>query len=287
MNVEPPQRGFKTFLVLIALGVGTFFITQTAKVAVNTYTQAGATSEPKEVKITNVTDQQATITWLTDIPTTEYILYGADDETSERFVGTRDSTTHHLTLTNLQSNTTYYFRIGAGGSVYEKNDRPYEFKTSFNFSPPERLRVYGQVLDLKGIPAPGAIVHIQVKDADGRGSKGLSTTLSSITDTNGLFSMNLMDLREVDLSSPFYFSRESDEAEINVIGESGERVSTLLKTSQLQPVPILKLSSKAQTIDLRGAGSTQGASITLPNKYEIDKAGHSWFERILRLWETN
>jgi len=65
-----------------------------------------------EVKVFNITDSSATITWQTDRPATSHIEYGTTDAYSSTTPPDDELTTSHsVTLTGLKPSTTYYFEM--------------------------------------------------------------------------------------------------------------------------------------------------------------------------------
>ena len=73
-----------------------------------------------EVKVFNITDSSATITWQTDVPATSQVEYGTTNAYGSTTPPDNELTTSHsVALTGLKPSTTYYFGIklqGAGGN---------------------------------------------------------------------------------------------------------------------------------------------------------------------------
>ncbi len=73
-----------------------------------------------ELKISNITDSSATITWQTDRPATSQVEYGETDSYSLITPSDEELTTYHsITLTGLKPTNTYHFRVksrDAGGN---------------------------------------------------------------------------------------------------------------------------------------------------------------------------
>jgi peroxiredoxin len=73
-----------------------------------------------EVKVFNITDSSATITWQTDVPATSQVEYGTMNAYGSTTPPDNELTTSHsVALTGLKPSTTYYFGIksqGAGGN---------------------------------------------------------------------------------------------------------------------------------------------------------------------------
>ena len=64
------------------------------------------------VKVFNITDSSATITWQTDRPATSQVEYGETDSYSSITPSDKELTTNHsITLTGLKPSTTYHFKV--------------------------------------------------------------------------------------------------------------------------------------------------------------------------------
>ena len=79
-----------------------------------TYRPPGAPLTITNIQVTNITQNSAAITWQTNKPATSLVKYGLSpgDYTSEA-MDTTYSTSHQITLTNLNPNTTYYFIVNS------------------------------------------------------------------------------------------------------------------------------------------------------------------------------
>ncbi len=96
----------------------------------NVFTRASDV-EPRDVLVTEKTENSAKITWSTGQETEGVVQYGLSP-TSLNSVGqpeTRKSTAHTVTLTLLSPGTTYYFQISAGGKTYDNGGVPWTFAT--------------------------------------------------------------------------------------------------------------------------------------------------------------
>ncbi|MCW3136373.1 MAG: carboxypeptidase regulatory-like domain-containing protein [Canidatus Methanoxibalbensis ujae] len=83
------------------------------------------------IMVTNITQTSATIEWKTDEPSTSLIKYGTSPGSYPYFKeDTSYTTTHSLTLTNLQPNTSYYFVVNSTDRVGNSAESSeYSFKT--------------------------------------------------------------------------------------------------------------------------------------------------------------
>ncbi|HKY74363.1 MAG TPA: fibronectin type III domain-containing protein, partial [Patescibacteria group bacterium] len=100
------------------LGVGIFIVNQGTG---GFLPKASPETTPKNVKITNISDNAFSVSFITDTATPGYIKYGTEaDKLQSQTSDDRDQlsgavgqfTTHHITLRSLSPATPYYFAIG-------------------------------------------------------------------------------------------------------------------------------------------------------------------------------
>jgi len=119
-------------LVLTAITGGVVLI----KKGPNLFLRAAPELTPTQIKITNVNDTSFTISWITDEATSGFIKYGLDknpnftaaDDRDQLSGNTESFLTHHVTVKNLKPSTTYFFKIGSGGKIFDNNDQAYQIK---------------------------------------------------------------------------------------------------------------------------------------------------------------
>ncbi|MCX8173466.1 MAG: fibronectin type III domain-containing protein [Thermoplasmata archaeon] len=93
----------------------------------------GDTTPPviSNVEVKNITQDSATVTWITDEPSTSVVEYGTDTSYGESADGPDGVTFHTVVLTGLTPSTTYHFRVSskdASGNTAESDD--YTFTTT-------------------------------------------------------------------------------------------------------------------------------------------------------------
>lgn len=101
-------------LFLVGLSLSQIFNSSAAKVILET---------PKNFSITNVTDVSFTVSWETEKPLTGYLIFGESKENLHSKVfdnmasgnmSSYTSTRHAITLTNLEADREYFFKIVSG-----------------------------------------------------------------------------------------------------------------------------------------------------------------------------
>jgi hypothetical protein len=161
----------------------------------NLLTRAGPTDTPKNVKISNVGAESATVSWTTDIPVTGMVKY-SDNPSNLSLPGTdvRDQlsgeaglfTTHYVTITNLSPSKTYYFEIMSGSASYDDNDRPYQLRTGVKASSRAEDVMKGKIVASEGQGVEGAIVYVEIDGGE---------TLSALTKIRGDWQLDLSKVR--------------------------------------------------------------------------------------------
>lgn len=220
-----------------------------AAAAVGAGAEAPAAAAPAihSVRVSNVRDIYVTVSWLTDVDAHGEVHYGttpalgtvAQDDRGAGHVGQ----THYVSLTGLAPATTYYFDVVSDGTVDDNGGAHYQVTTGPTLSPPVSDAVWGLVYQADGTtPAEGAIVYIQVQDADGAGSAGTSAPLSSLVADTGYWFANLASARTADLGSYFAYSASGDQVALVAEGGAMGQATLMVDTGADSPAPDLRLA---------------------------------------------
>lgn len=165
---------------------------------------ASVEQQPQDVRITNITDTNFTVSWVTEKPTLGAIIYGSSSslgETSQEINTT--STTHHITLSNLKPKTKHYFKILSDGIQYGKEGAQGSAWTQLTgvvLSTKASSILSGTVTTTSGNPVNRALVYITLPNA---------APLSSITDRSGAFTVLLSTMRATNLGSYAQYNKTS------------------------------------------------------------------------------
>lgn len=191
-------------LLIAGLVVGVYLVGQQT----GFFSHAGTSVTPKEIKISNISDNSFAVSWITNQPTTGFISYSvtpelgtavSDDRDTE---GRKDRFTHHVTLTNLSPDTLYYFKIGSGAEIYDNKGNSYEQKTApvTSDTPPLPETLFGKVVKADQSAPQEGLVYFQVNG---------STVLSTYLREEGKWLITLNNARASDLGS--YISIEDSD----------------------------------------------------------------------------
>ena len=205
---------------------------------------AGASQEitPKQVKITNVSENSFAVSWITDEQTNGFIQYGTGGELSFTAADDRDQLsggqgkffTHHVTVRSLTPATNYFFKINSGGKTFDDNGQPYQIKTAptIQGAMPDSDIAYGTILKQDGSPAEGVIVYLSLANA---------APLSTLTKASGSWVIPLNLARLPDLSSWANYDKEASVEEIFVQGGAAGTATAIAVTKNDSPLPTITL----------------------------------------------
>lgn len=229
---------FLSFLALIVLSLIVLQFMPQAKI--------------KNVSVSNVSSQSLTLSWTTDKDAETKVLISKDekfpliplvanfkfDDRDKTLRQTQKRKTHYITFSNLTPNTHYKIRIYQGLiGIYDQKVTTGSSLTVFSPNP-----VYGKVLksDRKS-PAEGVIVYLRVAEA----SKS-SALLSTLTNAEGRWSIDLSNARIRNLSKPFKISVKSTFERAVLDDGSGKRYKLIVKVGKDKPWPTIVLRSPEQ-----------------------------------------
>lgn len=187
--------------VLLLLGIGvTIFLVQRGTFIVS---QAAPDHSPRDVVVSNVTDNSFTVTFWTQDPSTTAIVVEGDFYLSDLTGEQAASSTHSIEVRDLEPGIEYDFSIVSQGEEYLNGDELHMTMTADplpgNF--PEIIPLSGRVLLPDGGAASGALVYLTVED---------SQIVSTVTGPDGEYVFNFPGgIRTNDLKG-FYILEDGD-----------------------------------------------------------------------------
>ena len=117
---------------------------------------------------------------------------------------------HSTTITGLNSETIYYFKINSGGKDFDNNALPWQTKAAPSLGDlPSAKLISGSVVTAAGSPAKGVLVFDQLAGAN---------ILSAVTSDNGNWVIIISNALNQDLNSKASFNESSTILEISVQG---------------------------------------------------------------------
>jgi len=256
--------------------VGLFFIG--ASIVAYFYYFAGNSKQmmaelaPQKIKITNVSDNKFSVSWVSKTINSGAIEYGAvggkiDNIGNDiRDVGSETGKylTHHVTVEGLQPNTQYAFRIVTGDkkTVFDNNGSPYTVTTgSVIAQTPVSVSFYGNVQTSTKQPATDTLVYLTLPG-------GVSS--STIAQENGNYTFTLSTIRTSEGKSYVDFDPSATIA--NILVDSGTAQSNVNVTlTNSTPVPPITLGQNQDFLTV--AATPNVAQVETPAIFNVEPLG--------------
>ncbi len=213
-----------------------------------TETKAGPTESPKNVRISNRGTNTFSISWTTDTPVTGFVKYSENPtkivspagDVRDQISGSAQSyTNHHVNVTNLKADTTYYFVIGSGPMTYNDDGKPFQVRTGPQVIPPPEDVISGKIVNSAGSAASGAIIFIEAEGGE---------ALSTVSKTDGTWRLNLAAVRNKDGQVLTY---DKDKSVLSIFIQAGTAgtATAITNTGKDNPVPDIVLGKNQSFVD--------------------------------------
>lgn len=254
----PTILGFGLLVTALFLGLAIYFYNlELNKHLIRNY-------QPQNIKIVNLTDHSAAITWQTSVETTGAIAY--QQQYSTHFsMDDRDNNvprnrlTHFITLKELLPDTTYNFKVKSSSVTYA--NKGFVFKTAkLPGNEDNKILVkpiIGRILEPNLEPVKEALVYLDLPGA---------TPLGTFTSVEGNFVLPLSDVRKADLSSVFNLTQDSL-ASLHITRGEVLSDASIKVPSQVNAYPPLILGQAADFTSIRTD------FLTNSNKFDLNKDG--------------
>lgn len=217
---------------------------------------------PSQMKMTNVSSSSFTVSWITEKETSGFIRFGETPSLGQTFADDRDQIsgstgsfqTHYVSLKNLKPKTTYFFKLGSGGKIFDNSGKPYEIATAGTISgtfPPSDL-VSGTILGSDNTPVDGAIVYLKMANV---------TPQSALVRSSGSFIIPLNTALSENLLGFASYDKEAQVEEIFVQGGSRGTATAITTTKNDNPLPEITLG---KSYDFRQAAQPEEEESVFP-----------------------
>lgn len=216
--------------------------------------RAGASPDlaPKDVRISNITDNSVAISWVTDSTTQGFVKYGSGsslDKTALSEIGR--GTTHYVVLRNLEATTRYAFKIVSGDIEFDSNGSAWETTTGADIGQPEsNIIISGNVKNKNNLDIDGVIVYAQMPNG---------TSLSTFTSREGNWLLTISNSRALpNLTTYTTIDIDSTNIELFVQGGSQGISTGKIVAETANPTPTITLG---QTFDFTKNNSKDETNI--------------------------
>lgn len=197
---------FGLFIITLSIGITTFLVNKETFLQI----KAAPTQQPQNVRITNVTDQSFSVSYITTGKISGSLNYGKDkalgqsalDEKDQQIKKTTDRKVHSITVNNLTPLTKYYFTIISGQDAYLNNNQPFEIITAQTISalPTNNDKIKGEIILPNGLPPNEGIIYITADN---------SAVVSQTLKPDGTYEIPLSLIRTGDFSLYYDFNSNS------------------------------------------------------------------------------
>lgn len=249
-------------IIILVLGVASgVFLVQRENIF---KTPAEPEETPQQVRITNISNDSFTLSWVTSRATPGFVSYGKSISSLDLVAqqGTllpNTSLVHSVLVSNLTQNTTYFFKIGSGDNIFDNSGQPYQITTAGTIAqPPQPDIIFGTINNSSGLPSKSTIVYITVAGV---------TPLSVLTDDKGSWTVPLSTGRSSDLKNYASYNKQTSIVEIFAQGGGDQFATAKVKTGSSHPVPVITLGKNHDFTDLEpvsGEGGLPESQLELP-----------------------
>lgn len=226
---------------------------------------ASTSSDPKNVRISNITDSQVTISWTTDGESLGFIKWGKTENSISTVVSEKINAkgfVHTATITNINPLTSVFIKINSGGKDYDNNGLSWQAKTiDTKQSSTQNLIASGIILSSDETTPANAIVYININ----------GVLLSDTTSSEGSYLIPISN----------YIQNVSDTTviEISAIGKFDETAQSQIYSTNVNSIPVMILG---KTYDFRSLTKSDNstspqssfsipASIEVSSRFEVTK----------------
>ncbi len=214
------------------------------------------------MRFSNVRDTSFSVSWLTEDVVTGSVQVSTSPPTGTRAGQVRQSQVwrseagqaHHVTITGLLPETTYYVTVHGGSATDDNHGRGFQVTTGPTLTLPDSDNAYGTIRLGNGSPAAGCTVLARVVNGNVSGSSGQSALLSAQTDASGSWIINLGNARTESLDAPFVYSASGDALALEVQCSPTRQAAQTVDTAADAPTADLQVRTLARTLKTLDAG---------------------------------
>ncbi|MEK7526057.1 MAG: Ig-like domain-containing protein [Patescibacteria group bacterium] len=246
-------------IVVLILGLGAGIFLLQFKNIFNL--KASPDQDPKQVKITNISDKSFSVSWITDKATVGFVSFGESATTLNQTAPDTDDSAknvHTITVVGLTPNKNYFFKISSDGTLKDNNGIAWNAQTGPTLSVSTNAQIVsGNVVTSTGQPATQALIYLTTSG---------SSTVSAKVSANGSWVIPLSKLRTSDLQGYPVLTNKTL-VEILIQTGTGSIATAQIYLEATNPVPTMSIG---QNYDFRNqtpnniSGTNPEANLTLP-----------------------
>lgn len=256
------NKKIPTFLGLLLLVVAVLATSYLVNTGVIYFGKAAPSENPKDVRITNVSDTSLTITYKTQAQVIGTASLGTDKNSLQVVLDDRDQLSgapkqyflHSISIKNLKPETAYVFSITSGTTTYQNGQDLFSAQTGkiITATPSSAMPFTGKVIEPDGSNPNEALIYVTTAGAQ---------TISTLVKTNGVYLLPLNALRTTDNTN--YFQLQNNTT-LQVLATDGKNESQGQIASSISPVPLITLGNNYNFLTSEKPIASTAASLGFP-----------------------
>jgi len=256
-TISSPSTGTYYIMVHSYSGGGGFSVKASA-------TGGGDTTPPviSSISATSITPSGATISWVTDEPSSTLVEYGTTTGYGSTATGSNGVTSHSVTLSGLSSDTTYHYRVKSQDSstnLATSSDRSFSTEPVGDTTPPVISSI-----STSSISSSGATVTWSTNEYSTSVVEYGKTTSYGYTASGSSGTSHSVALSGLDSSTTYHYRVKSTDSASNTATSSDKTFAT-----QSSSTGITELQSGVyQSASLSGQGDKKYYKIYLAESYD-------------------
>jgi len=215
---------FPTIIGLIVLIISIIIGMYLTRSPVILGSKASGTCNPDSLQITNITNNSASISFITASACSPSISINNKLVTEVK----NNDLIHYFEIKNLSATTDYVFSVVVSGQTISKNEYKFKTASSPNSVIPTSNLAWGKVYNPDGKTVADAIVYLNIPGA---------SPLSSFVTTDGNWSVSLANSFNESKSDWFLTPTSPLDEDIIVVATDGSRTQVVNSTALNNPVP--------------------------------------------------
>lgn len=218
---------------------------------------ATAAAIPKNVRVSNITNASATVTWTTDIESHGFVKWGKSEKILTMVALEENqipSVVHSVNIIGIEPNSSLFIKINSESKDYDNGGIPWQSKTvSTKIQSSENIIASGTILETDGATPAKAIVYLTIN----------GTVLSTLTSNQGNF--------VIPVSNYFGNVPETTAIEISVHGGQKGTSQAIVYPEFVKSTPTMVLGRSYDFRTLVKSDSSQlpESDLTVPETVEV------------------
>jgi hypothetical protein len=245
------------FVLLAGMFAGVYFLKNAQVFKIG----AAAGAAPKDIRVSNISDNSAVVSWTTDEAVSCFLTWGKSQGDTSKVENEGTSSqkyfSHSIALTGLAANTNYYYKINCDGSDFDNGGIPWQLTTgaALDINTASTL-LSGSVINASGIPEKKALIYADINNY----------LLSTLTSDSGNYVFQLGSTRTPDLTDYAQIDPSSTLVQISVSAPPDGVASAQIFPQSGNPVPTIVIG---QVYDFRSSpannqGGNPSVNLNLP-----------------------